>query len=193
VLANDLGTDRVMVYRFDAAAGKLVPNELPFAQERSGAGPRHLAFHPNGRYVFVLNEIDSTLSSFAYDAARGALRIVQTASTLPADFSGSNSTAQVAVHPSGKFVYGSNRGHDSIVIFAVDGETGKMTYVGHEPTQGKTPRNFNLDPGGTLLLAANQNSNTIVAFRIDQESGRLAATGQVTQSPSPVCIAFRQG
>lgn len=193
VLANDLGTDRVMVYRFDATAGKLVPNELPFAQERSGAGPRHLAFHPNGQYVFVLNEIDSTLSSFAYDAARGALRVVQTASTLPTDFSGTNSTAQIVMHPSGTFVYASNRGHDSIVIFAVDGETGKMTHVGHEPTQGKTPRNFNLDPAGTLLLAANQNSNTIVAFRIDQGSGRLTATGQVTQTPSPVCIAFRQG
>jgi 6-phosphogluconolactonase len=192
VLANDLGTDRVMVYRLDRAAGALVPNELPFAQERSGAGPRHLAFHPNGRFVFVLNEIDSTLSAFAYDAERGALRIVQTASTLPEDFSGSNSTAQVVMHPSGRFIYGSNRGHDSIVIFGVDGETGRMTYVGHEPTQGKTPRNFNLDPSGTLLLAANQNTHTIVAFRIDQDSGRLTATGQVTETPSPVCIVFRQ-
>ena len=192
VLATDLGIDRVMVYRLDAAAGKLVPNDLPFAQERSGAGPRHLAFHPSARFVYVLNEIDSTLSAFAYDAARGALRIVQTASTLPADFTGPNSTAQVVVHPTGRFAYASNRGHDSIVIFAIDQDTGRLTYVGHEPTRGRTPRNFNVDPTGTFLLAANQNSNTIVTFRIDHQTGRLAAAGPVAETPAPVCIELRQ-
>lgn len=189
-MACDLGIDRIMVYQLDLASGKLVSNALPFAQVSSGAGPRHLAFHPSGRHVYVINELDSTLSAFAFDASRGALQIVQTVSTLPGDFRGTSHTAQVVVHPSGRFVYGSNRGHDSIAIFAIDQATGKLALVGHEPSSGKTPRNFNIDPAGAFLLAANQSSNTIVAFRIDQATGRLAATGQVIESPAPVCIQF---
>ncbi len=190
VLACDLGIDRIVIYQLDLESGKLVANSLPYAQVSSGAGPRHLAFHPSGGYVYVINELDSTLSAFTFDASRGALQIVQTVSTLPGDFTGTSHTAQVVVHPSGRFVYGSNRGHDSIVIFAIDQATGKLTQVGHEPSGGKTPRNFNIDPTGAFLLAANQNSNTIVTFRIDQGTGRLAATGQVTESPTPVCIQF---
>ncbi|MBI3973761.1 MAG: beta-propeller fold lactonase family protein, partial [Chloroflexi bacterium] len=168
-----------------------VPNDVPYAQVSSGAGCRHLSFHPSNRFVYVNNEIDSTLSAFAFDAARGACQIVQTVSTLPEDFAGTNSTAQVVVHPSGKLVYVSNRGHDSVAIFAIDQDTGKLRFVGHEPTQGQTPRNFNVDPTGTFLLAANQASDTIVTFRIDQETGRLTPTGHVTENPTPVCVVFR--
>lgn len=188
VLACDLGVDRVFVYRLEH--GRLVPNALPFAQVSSGAGPRHTDYHPSGRFVFVNNEIDSTLSAFAYDAEAGTLQIVDTRSTLPDDFPGNNSTAQVRVHPNGRFVYVSNRGHDSIALFEIDPQRGKLRPLGHEPTQGKTPRNFNIDPSGTFLYAANQNTNTIVTFRIDGQTGRLSATGQVTEVPAPVCVIF---
>ena len=190
VLACDLGLDRVMIYRLDDA-GKLVPNEIPFAQVSSSAGPRHPAFYPSGRFLYVINEIDSTISVFAYDAERGVALIQQTISSLPADFRGPNGTSQVLVHPNGKFVYGSNRGHDSIAIFTVDQETGKLALIGHQPSGGKTPRNFNIDPTGTFLLAGNQGSGTIVTFRIDPETGRLTATGSVAETPSPVCIVFK--
>jgi 6-phosphogluconolactonase len=190
VLACDLGLDRVMVYRLDAGSGQLVPSDLPFAQVSSGAGPRHTAFHPSGRFVYVNNEIDSTVSAFAFDAERGALQIVDTRSTLPDGLGGRNSTAQICLHPNGRTLYVSNRGHDSIALFAIDQERGTLTPLGHEPTQGKTPRNFNLDPSGTFLYAANQNSDTIVTFRVDPESGRLRAIGQVTQVPAAVCIVF---
>jgi 6-phosphogluconolactonase len=190
VFSCDLGLDRVLVYRLDTSAGKLVPNDLPYAQVSSGAGPRHIAFHPNGRFVYVNNEIDSTLTVFDYDAERGALQVVQTVSTLPDDFAGRNSTAQVAVHPSGRFVYVSNRGHDSIAMFAVNPESGRLRSLGHEPTQGRTPRNFTLDPTGAWLLAANQNTGNVVSFRIDQDNGRLVPAGQRLDVPAPVCLAF---
>jgi 6-phosphogluconolactonase len=190
VFACDLGCDKVFVYRVDAEKAKLEPNDPPYAQVSSGAGPRHLSFHPNRKLVFVINEMDSTLSSFSYDPARGAMEIRDTRSTLPEGYSERSHTAQVVAHPNGKFVYGSNRGHDSIAIFGVDTERAKLTPLGHEPTQGKTPRNFNLDPSGTLLLAGNQDTNTIVPFRIDAETGKLTATGQITETPAPVCIQF---
>ena len=190
VLSCDLGIDRVLVYRLDAGAGTLAPNTLPFAQVSSGAGPRHVAFHPGGRFVYVNNEIDSTVSAFAYDGERGALQIVQTISTLPDDFVGRNSTAQIVAHPNGRFLYVSNRGHDSIATFAVDGETGRLRALGHEPTQGQTPRNFNLDPTGAYLLAANQSSNNVVSFRVDQETGRLQPTGRSLEVMAPVCLVF---
>lgn len=193
VLACDLGCDRVFVYRVDPAAGTMSPNDPPYAQLPSGAGPRHLSFRRDGRFVYVINELVSTLSAFEYDAGRGTLRIVDTRSTLPDDFTGSNSTAQVVVHPNGRFVYGSNRGHDSIAVFEIHQETGRLTPRGHVPTQGKTPRNFNIDPSGTLLLAANQDSDSIVPFRIDAQSGELTPTGHVTQTPAPVCIVFAPG
>jgi 6-phosphogluconolactonase len=190
VLACDLGIDRIMVSTLDLATGKLLPNGLPYAQVSSGAGPRHLAFHPSGRHVYVINELDSTLSAFAFDAARGALQILQTVSTLPGGFTGPSHTAQVVVHPSGRFVYGSNRGHDSIVIFAIDATSGRLTLVDHASSGGKTPRNFNVDPTGTFLLVGNEASDTIVTFRVDRETGRLAMTGQTMASPAPVCIQF---
>jgi 6-phosphogluconolactonase len=190
VLACDLGLDRLMVYRLDQESGRLRPNELPYGQLSSGAGPRHLSFHPNGQFVYVINELDSTLSAFAYDAGRGALEIRHTASLLPDDFGGKNTGAQVVVHPSGRFVYGSNRGHDSIAIFGVDQATGRVRALGHEPTQGQNPRNFNVHPDGTLLLAANQDGDSVVAFRIDQAAGALQPTGEVVRVPSPACVTF---
>ena len=187
-LVADLGLDKVLVYRLDLTAGKLIPNDEPWAALRPGAGPRHLSFHPTGRYAYVINELDSTLTGFAYDETRGTLREIQTVSTLPEGFAGASHTADVHVAPSGRFVYGSNRGHDSIVIFAVDPETGELTYVGHESTRGEIPRNFAINPTGAYLLAANQRSDNIVMFRIDAETGKLTPTGHVIEVPTPVCV-----
>lgn len=186
----DLGLDKIMVYRFDAAAGTLTANDPAWASVSPGSGPRHFAFHPNGQFAYVINEIASTLTAFRYDASRGVLNEVQTVSSLPAGPVEGNSTAEVQVHPTGKFIYGSNRGHDSIVVFAVDGTTGRLTLVEHESTQGKTPRNFGVDPTGQFLLACNQGSDTIVGFRIDPQTGALTPTGQKLDVPSPVCVKF---
>jgi 6-phosphogluconolactonase len=191
VLANDLGLDRTYVYRPDTTSGKLVPNDPPFGRANPGAGPRHLAFHPGGRFVYVLNEIDSTVTAFAWDGERGAMAPFQTVSTVPPGHAGGNSTAQVIAHPNGRFLYGSNRGHDSIALFSVDPGDGRLTPVGHVPTEGKTPRNFNLDPGARFLYAANQDSDTIVVFRVEDEGRRLEPTGHVARAGSPVCVLFR--
>ena len=188
-LACDLGLDKVLVYIFNPAKGSLVPNDPPSAAVKPGAGPRHLAFHPRGRYVYVNNEIDSTLTAFAYDPTRGSLKELQSITTLPEPVKG-NSTAEVEMHPSGKFVYCSNRGHNSIAVFAIDQASGKLTLVEHQPTQGKTPRNFAIHPKGKYLLAANQDSDDIVVFRIDPKSGRLSSIGRTVEVPSPVCLKF---
>ncbi len=186
--APDLGLDKVFIYRLDPAEGKLTPNEPAFAAVAPGSGPRHFDFHPNGRYAYVINELGSTITAFRYDPERGVLSTLQTVSTLPEGFQGNNTTADVHVHPSGKFLYGSNRGHDSIAIFAVDAESGKLRLIGHEPTQGKSPRNFGIDPTGTYLLAANQDTANVVVFRIDPASGKLQATGSSAKVAYPVCV-----
>ncbi|MCC6180184.1 MAG: lactonase family protein [Chloroflexi bacterium] len=191
VLVNDKGIDKVMLYRLDTEAGKLVPHDPPFARLHPGAAPRHLAFHPNGRYVYVNGEADLTVTAFAYDAERGALTELHYLSTLPEGATGERySTAQTLVEPSGRFLYVSNRGHDSIAIFAIDPDTGRLTAVGHVSTQGRAPRNFAIDPSGTFLYAANQNSDTIVQFHIDRETGQLTPTGDVIEVGGPVCILF---
>jgi len=186
----DLGLDRLLTYRFDPAKGTLTANDPPFVAVRPGSGPRHFAFHPNGRFAFVINELDSTLTTFQYEPTRAVFKELATVSTLPPDFNGSNSTAEVFVHPSGKFVYGSNRGANNIVIFALDQTTGALTTVGWEPSQGRTPRNFAIDPAGQYLVAANQDSASIVVFKIDQQTGKLSSTGQKAEVGSPVCITF---
>ncbi|MGD8239338.1 MAG: lactonase family protein, partial [Armatimonadota bacterium] len=188
--APDLGIDKVMIYELDLAEGKLPPNDAPWATVKPGAGPRHFAFHPTVRWAYVINELDCTITAFGYDAAKGLLTETQTVPTLPEGFEGVNTCADIHIHPSGKFLYGSNRGHDSIVIFAIDEGTGKLTYIGHEPTQGQSPRNFGIDPTGTFLLAANQRSDTIVTFRIDADTGKLTPTGHVASVPAPVCVKF---
>ncbi len=186
----DLGLDKVMIYRLDAANGKLHANDPAFASVEPGSGPRHFDFHPSGRFACVINELASTITAFSYDASKGALEAIHTLSTLPEGFDGKNTTAEVQVHPSGRFAYGSNRGHDSIAIFAVDGDSGRLTPVGHQSTGGRTPRNFGIDPSGAYLLAANQDSDNVVAFRIDQDTGRLAPTGQELKVGRPVCVEF---
>lgn len=188
VFVADLGLDKVMIYELDAQHGKLKPNK--FAPTHPGAGPRHFDFHPGGKYAYVINEIDSTMTAYAYEAKKGKLTELHHLSTLPGDFTGRSSCADVHVHPNGKFVYGSNRGHDSIVIYKIDEGTGKLTLVGHESTQGKTPRNFGIDPTGKFLLAANQDTDNIVVFRVDPQTGKLTPTGSVLQSPTPVCVKF---
>jgi 6-phosphogluconolactonase len=190
-LVCDLGLDRVVVYRLDLTGGKLLPNDPPYASPALGAGPRHLDFHPNGRFVYVINEMAATLAAYAWDAATGTLRELQTLSTLPDDYAGPKSGADVHVHPSGRFVYASNRGHDSIAEFAIDQNTGKLTALGWASTQGQTPRGFGIDPTGKLLLAANQDSSTIAAFQVDTESGHLTPTGRVSDAPTPVCVKFQ--
>jgi 6-phosphogluconolactonase len=188
VFAPDLGIDKVMIYRVDLKKGKFVPNG--FFATKAGAGPRHLVFHPSGKFAYVISELDSTVTALAYDAAIGALSELQTVSALPPGFSGTSYCADIHVHPSGKFLYGSNRGHDSIVAFAIDQNTGKLNLIAHESTQGKWPRNFVINPTGEFLLVANQNTHNVVSFRIDQQTGKLTATGQTTEIPSPVCLKF---
>ncbi len=191
VLAADLGLDKVLVYKLDPASGRLIENDPAFGSVAPGSGPRHFSFTPTGNFCYVINEIKSTLTAFSYERSRGALKELQSVSTLPADADPKkNSTAEIEVHPSGKFVYGSNRGHDSIAVFSVDPKSGKLTLVQHQSTGGKVPRGFGIDPAGSFLLAANQNSDSIIAFRIDPKSGRLSPTGQQVQVGSPVCVKF---
>ena len=187
--AADLGIDRIMIYRFDAKSGKLIPGNEPSIALKPGAGPRHFTFHPNGRYAYVINELDSTLTAFTYDGVRGILTPLQTVPTVPEGFSGQNSCADIHVSPAGNFLYGSNRGHDSIAVFSLD-SSGKPTPVEHVPTLGKTPRNFRIDPTGRWLFAANQSSGTVQLFRIDPATGRLTASGQSLEVTSPVCVKF---
>ena len=182
----DLGLDKELMYRFDPAKGTLTPNDPPAVDVAAGAGPRHFAFHPDGKHAYAINELANTINVFDYDPDKGALKTRQTISTLPKDFKKPSYTAEVVVHPSGKFVYGSNRGHDSIAIFACDPKTGELTAVGHS-AEVKTPRNFAIDPTGTYLLAGAQDAGHIKVFRINQKTGELDLIG-TTDVPSPVCI-----
>lgn len=189
-LAADLGMDKVMIYNFDRATGKLTTAKQPFAELQPGAGPRHLTFHPSGKYLYVISELDSTMTAFKYDEPNGALTHIDTVSTLPSDFSGTSFCADVHIAPSGKFLYGSNRGHNSIVVFEVDGDSGKLKLMEHVSTGGDWPRNFTLDPAGKFLLVANQRSDNVVSFAIEAQTGRLTPTGHVEQIPAPVCLRF---
>ncbi|HEX7335160.1 MAG TPA: lactonase family protein [Pyrinomonadaceae bacterium] len=189
-LAADLGIDKVMIYRFDRATGKLTAAQQPFAELKAGAGPRHLTLHPTGRFLYVINELDSTMTAFRYNGVNGTLTHIDTVSTLPSDFSGVSYCADVHVSRSGKFLYGSNRGHNSIVVFAIDQRTGKLTLAQHVSTEGNWPRNFTLDPSGRFLLVANQRSDNVVTFSIDTRTGQLTPTGNIEEIPSPVCLKF---
>jgi 6-phosphogluconolactonase len=186
----DLGLDKLLVYRFDPATATLTPNDPPFGVVKPGAGPRHFAFHPDGRRVYVINEMQSTITAFNYDPKRGALTEFQTISTLPEKFTGPNTAAEIAIHPTGKFLYGSNRGDNTIAVYAIDDATGKLTLLEDQSTLGNTPRMFAIDPTGQFLLAANQDSNTIVVFRIDPKTGRLTPTGQSVEISMPTCVTF---
>jgi len=190
-MVDDLGLDELLVYKFDSAKGLLAPNDPPFAKVDPGAGPRHFALHPSGKFAYVVSEIHGTVTVFSNDAGMGTLHSLQTISTLPKDFQGEIEDAEIEVHPSGKFLYASNRGNgNSIAVFAIDAAKGTLTPVEYAPTQGKTPRSFAIDPTGTLLFAANQQSNNIVVFRIDEKTGHLTPTGQVLEVAAPVCVKF---
>jgi 6-phosphogluconolactonase len=180
----DLGLDKVLVYRYD---GKLAPNDPPFAKVTPASGPRHFAFHPSGKFAYVINEITKTVTAFQYDAAAGKLTEEQTISTVPAGTEG-GSTAEVVVHPSGKFLYGSNRGHNSIAVFTIDQNTGRLTAAGHQGEGIKTPRNFTVEPGGRFLLVANQSGDSLLVFAINQQTGALTPTDSRADVPTPVCI-----
>jgi 6-phosphogluconolactonase len=185
----DLGLDRLLAYRYDARRGLLDDHDLPALKVKPGAGPRHLAFHPGGRYAYLVNELDSTVAALTYDGA-GRFEHLQTVRTLPDGFAGASTCADIQVSPSGTHVYASNRGHDSIVAFRVDAASGVLHCVGHAPTLGRTPRSFGLSPNGRWLLAANQDSDTVVSFRVDEATGALAPAGAVADVPTPVCVKF---
>ena len=191
IIVPDKGFDKTFVFRLDTAAGKLVPANPPFVASRPGAAPRHADTHPTLPYLYVINELDSTIAAYHFDPAKGVLKPFQVITTLPTSYTGNNSTAEIWVAPSGRFVYGSNRGHDSIVVFSINQKTGELTPVAWEPTQGRTPRYFGLDPTGTELYAANQNSDTVVIFDINQTTGKLTATGEIIKVVSPSTIVFR--
>jgi len=189
-LACDLGLDKVLVYRLDAKHATLTANDPPFGTVPPGAGPRHLVCSPNGKFVYVINEMGSSLTAFRFDPRRGGLKELQTLSTLPEKFDRENTCAEVQVHPSGKCIYGSNRGHDSIAVFAVDKKSGELTLIENQSTQGQTPRHFAVDPTGAWLLAENQASDSVVVFRIDGQTGRLEPIGETVTVGAPVCAVF---
>jgi 6-phosphogluconolactonase len=187
---DDLGLDELKVYRYDSAKGSLTPHTPAFAKLDPGAGPRHFALHPSGRFAYVIAEMGSTVTAFSLDLKNASLERLQTVSTLPKDFKGENDDAEIQIHPSGKFLYASNRGHDSLAVFAIDPQKGTLTQIEDVPTQGQIPRSFEIDPTGNFLFAENQKSDNIVIFRIDAKTGRLTPTGKVLDVGSPVDVKF---
>lgn len=188
VFVADLGLDKLMIYKLDPAKATITANDPPFFSVKPGSGPRHFAFHPNGKWAYVINEMGQTVTAMSYDAKRGAFAELQTVSTIPHEVPG-NSTAEVVVHPSGKFLYGSNRGDDSIAVFSIDG-TGRLKLLANVPSGGKVPRNFAIDPSGKWLIAAHQNSDNLTVFAIDTKTGSLKSTGQDVSAGAPVCVRF---
>ena len=197
-IVSDLGTDKVLIFRFDARTGALSPPAPPFVSVYPGAGPRHFTFDPSGRFGYQLSEMGGTVDVFAWDPSRGTLTPVQRAETIPHDFFGENHSAEIAIRPDGKFLYESNRrtqgeavrGPETIGVFAIDSKTGMLVPVEQVPSGGLSPRNFEIDPTGNFLLAANQLSNDIVIFHIDSSSGRLSRTGKQIRVDVPVCLKF---
>jgi len=187
-IVADLGIDKVVAHRFDAASGELSPGrETSLAP---GAGPRHFVFHPSGRFAFVINELDSTIAALAFDPATGGFTLLDTVSALPGISGLESHCSSLQITPDGRFLTGANRGHDSIVTYAVDQATGKLRFVGFTPTGGKTPRDHTVDPSGRWLLVCNQNSDRITVFRIDPESGALTDSGHPIETGTPMCAKF---
>lgn len=189
-IAADLGKDMLLIYKLDIVNGKLLPGNDERVKTEPGGGPRHMDFHPNGRYIFLLNELGNTIESYQYNDETGALKLIGMISTLPHEFDGESIAADIHIHPEGKFLYASNRGHDSIVICNIDTDSGTLEVLGHQSTKGAHPRNFSIDPTGEFLLVANRDTNDIVTFKIDRETGLLSPIGQVIRVPQPVCISF---
>jgi 6-phosphogluconolactonase len=190
VLACDLGLDKVLVYRLSPMQASLTPDDPPSGSLKPGSGPRHLAFNPNGRFLYVINELSSSLTTCSYDPGKGILKELETRSTLPPEFKGENSCAEVQMHPSGSFVYGSNRGHNSIAVFRINPRDGRIQRIEDVACGGKTPRHFALDPSGRWLLVENQDSNNVLVFAVDLSSGRLMPTAEKIEVGAPVCLVF---
>lgn len=193
VYAADLGIDKIMIYRLNPETAELAQNEPSSFALKPGAGPRHFTFHPNGRFAYVINELDNTLVALAYDSKTGGLTEIQSISTLPGGFKGTSYPAEVRVHPNGRFLYGSNRGYDSIVCYKVDPDSGRLTLTGFQNEGIKNPRHFNIDPKGEFCLVANQDSNSVSVFAIDRKNGMLKALSQTVSIGKPVCIKFLTG
>ena len=193
LVVPDKGLDRVFTYRFNGDRGELLPGDTPFVQIRPGAGPRHIAFHPSLPFAFIAHELDASVGAYRYDALRGALTPFQVIPSVPGSFTGANTAAEIAITHDGRFVFVSNRGHDSVGSFAVDPANGRLEPLGWVSTQGQGPRFFVIDPSGEWLFAANENSDSIIAFKIDARTGALTPTGQVIATGSPVCIVFSSG
>ena len=190
VLVGDLGVDKVFVYKFDVKDGSLTPNDPPFVSVKPGSGARHVVFHPNGRWVYLITELGNTVIQFDWDAERGRLKELQTVSTLPADFKGTSNCSEIMIHPNGKFLYGSNRGHDSIAVFAIDAKSGRLTPIEYVPSGGQTPRNFDFDPSGRWMLVTNHGNNMAMVFRVDETTGKLTPVGKPVEVPYPFCPRF---
>lgn len=191
VLSPDLGLDRVYIYKFDDKTGALTPNDPAWFTDKPGSGPRHILFSPDGKFVYVVHEIANVVGVYAWDGAKGTMAEVQSVSTLPADFTGKSTAAEIQLHPNGKFLYVTNRGHDSVAMFAVEAATGQLTLKQTIPTQGKTPRNFTLDPTGQWLVASNQDSGSAIVYKVDQATGQLTQTGPLANLPAaPFCERF---
>lgn len=189
--ACDLGLDKIFVYKLNAETGTIVENDPPFATVSPGSGPRHIAFTPNNHFAYVCNEMLSTITGFAYDSTTGTLKSLETLSTLPSNYhEKGNSTAEIQVSPDGHFVYVSNRGHNSIAIFAINQQTGRLTSVGHQSTEGRTPRCFKIEPSGNWMLAANQDTDNVVVFKVDRKTGKLSPTGHTAHISMPVCVQY---
>ena len=186
----DLGTDQVKIFKFEPTTGALTPNKPAFASVKPGAGPRHFAISPNSHFAYVLEEMGSSVSAFKLDGSSGALADIEAVSTLPADNTKVNNSAEIQIDPAGNFLYASNRGHDSIAVFAIDRQSGQLSRVQIVPSGGATPRNFTIDPTGKHVLAANQDSNNIALFDRDLKTGKLTPVGKTVATPSPVCLIF---
>jgi 6-phosphogluconolactonase len=189
-LACNLGADKVFIYRFSAKDGSLTRNDPPSVSLKPGSGPRHITFHPNGKFAFVINELACTITAFGWNSAKGTLTELQTISTLPEDFKGFNTCAEIQVHPNGKFLYGTNRGQNTLAVFAIDPGSGRLTFVERVPTRGKMPRNFTFDPAGKWILLSNHDSDNAVVFRVNDQNGRLTQAGEPTEVPNPFCLRF---
>jgi 6-phosphogluconolactonase (cycloisomerase 2 family) len=190
IAVPDKGLDQVFCFTLDGASGKLQRLQPDAPPSREGAGPRHIAFHPQGAFAYVVNELDSTVTAYRFDTERGTLSPFQILTTLPDTFVGNSRASEIAVAPNGRFLYTSNRGHDSIAIFAIDAENGRVSHVAWQSAEGRTPRFFALDPSGRFLFVANEDSDTIVAFEADAVTGKLTPSGNAVHTGSPVCIVF---
>ncbi|MCS7166067.1 MAG: lactonase family protein [Gemmatales bacterium] len=186
----DLGLDRIFIYTYDAKRGHLSPHEIPYASVAPGSGPRHFTFHPSGRFAYVINELANTVTAFVWDSKKGQLTEIQTVSTLPKDFQGTSYTAEILVHPGGEWLFGSNRGHDSISVFRIDKQSGKLELVSHATKGIRWPRNFNIDPSGRFVLVASERADNLVIFELDYKNGVLTPVSVESDVPTPVCLKF---